>query len=48
MLLLLLLVSSAFLVGMAAGPRFCLPFLVGVAAVGLPVRRYSHAAGPSA
>ena len=36
MLLLLLLVSSAFLVGMASGPKFCLPFLVGVAAVGLP------------
>ena len=35
-LLLILLVSSAFLVGMAAGPRFCVPFLVGVAAVGLP------------
>ena len=34
-LLLTLLVSSAFLVGMASGPRFCLPFLVGVAAVGL-------------
>jgi hypothetical protein len=34
-LLLILLVSSAFLVGMASGPRFCLPFLAGVAAVGL-------------
>jgi hypothetical protein len=34
-LLLILLVSSAFLVGMAAGPIFCVPFLVGVAAVGL-------------
>jgi hypothetical protein len=34
-LLLLLLVSSAFLVGMASGPKFCLPFVVGVAAVGL-------------
>ena len=34
-LLLTLLVSSAFLVGMASGPKFCLPFLVGVAAVGL-------------
>jgi hypothetical protein len=34
-LLLILLVSSAFLVGMASGPRFCVPFLVGVAAVGL-------------
>ncbi len=34
-LLLILLVSSAFLVGMASGPKFCLPFLVGVAAVGL-------------
>jgi hypothetical protein len=35
-LLLLLLVSSAFLVGMAAGPTFCVPFLIGVATVGLP------------
>ena len=31
-LLLILLVSSAFLVGMASGPTFCVPFLVGVAA----------------
>jgi hypothetical protein len=34
-LLSILLVSSAFLVGMASGPMFCVPFLVGVAAVGL-------------
>jgi hypothetical protein len=34
-LLLILLVSSAFLVGMAAGPKLCAPFLIGVAAVGL-------------
>jgi hypothetical protein len=31
-----LLISSAFLLGMAAGPRFCIPALVGVMTVGLP------------
>jgi hypothetical protein len=35
-LLLILLVLSSFLVGMAAGPKFCVPFLAGVAVVGLP------------
>ena len=35
-LLLLLLVLSAFLVGMAAGPMFCIPFILGVVVVGLP------------
>ena len=35
-LLLLLMVSSAVLVGMAAGPRFCAPFILGLAAVGVP------------
>jgi hypothetical protein len=36
LLLLVMLVLSAFLLGMAAGPWFCLPFLIGVAAVGIP------------
>ena len=38
-LLLLLLVSSAFLVGMLTGPRFCVPFVVGLVVVGLPSAR---------
>ena len=33
-LLLLLLVSSAFLVGMSTGPIFCVPFILGLAVVG--------------
>jgi hypothetical protein len=36
LLLLVMLVLCAFLVGMAAGPWYCLPFVVGLAAVGLP------------
>ena len=35
-LLLAMLVVSTFLVGLMAGPWFCLPFIVGLAAVGLP------------
>jgi len=35
-LMMVMLVSSAFLVGMMAGPRFCPPFVLGLAAVGLP------------
>src|SRR5262249_14151773 len=35
-LLMIMLVASAFLVGMMAGPRFCPPFVLGMAAVGLP------------
>jgi hypothetical protein len=35
-LLVVLLVSSAFLVGMMAGPSFCPPFVLGLVAVGLP------------
>jgi hypothetical protein len=38
-LLLLLLVSSAFLVGMSTGPILCLPFILGLAVVGLPSAR---------
>ena len=45
-LLLLLLVSSAFLVGMAAGPMFCIPFIVGVVVVGLPSAPWDRGAGP--
>jgi hypothetical protein len=41
-LLLLLLVASAFLVGMSAGPRFCVPFILGLAVVGLPAARVSR------
>ena len=41
-LLLLLLVSSAFLVGMSTGPIFCVPFIVGLAVVGLPSARGSR------
>jgi hypothetical protein len=36
LLILIMLVPSAFLVGMMAGPRFCLPFILGLSAVGLP------------
>src|SRR5262249_9663862 len=35
-LLVIMLVASAALVGMMAGPWFCLPFVVGLLAVGLP------------
>ncbi len=35
-LLLIMLVSGAFLVGLVAGPWFSLPFFAGLAAVGLP------------
>jgi len=35
-LLLIMLVSSAFLVGLVAGPWYCVPFFAGLAAVGLP------------
>ena len=35
-LLVFLLVLSAFLIGMATGPRFCGPFLIALLAVGLP------------
>jgi O-antigen ligase len=41
-LLLLLLVSSAFLVGMSTGPIFCVPFIAGLAVVGLPSARGSR------
>ncbi len=36
LLLLVLLVPCAVLLGMAAGPWFCLPFAVGLAVVGIP------------
>ena len=42
MLLVFLLVSSAFLVGMATGPRFCGPFLIALLAVGLPAILFSR------
>jgi hypothetical protein len=35
-LLVIMLVSSAVLVGMMAGPWFCTPFVLGLSAVGLP------------
>ncbi len=35
-LLLIVLVVSTFLVGMMAGPWFCAPFALGIAAVGIP------------
>jgi hypothetical protein len=41
-LLLLMLVSSAFLVGMSTGPIFCVPFIAGLAVVGLPSARGSR------
>jgi len=36
LLMVIMLVLSAFLVGMTAGPRFCPPFILGLAVVGLP------------
>jgi hypothetical protein len=36
LLLLIMLFVSAFLVGLSAGPRFCAPFVLGLAVVGLP------------
>ena len=36
-LLLLLLISSGFLVGMSTGPIFCVPFIAGLVVVGLPI-----------
>ncbi len=35
-LLVVMLVVSTFLVGLMAGPWFCVPFALGLAAVGLP------------
>ncbi len=40
-LLAALSVPAAFLVGLAAGPRFCFPFAVGLALAGLPALRTS-------
>ncbi|MFI5456869.1 MAG: O-antigen ligase domain-containing protein [Isosphaerales bacterium] len=36
LLLMIMLVVSAFLVGLMAGPRFCLPFILGLAVAALP------------
>ena len=41
-LLAILLILSAFLVGMAAGPRFSVPFLIGLVTVGLPSSIFSR------